>query len=405
MTFKPPLLLTAVLLFHLCFSLGLAIPQADEAAIRRYSRQAEEAMARKDANAAISALEKLAGLTPNNPEVHANLGAVYYAQGRYAEAGKAFERAVRLNPNIPNGRLMLALCEAEVGRGKEALPVLERGYRNPPDPEMGRMIGLKLATVYSSLGQQPKAIEVMEGLLERNPNDPEILYRASHLYADRALATMTRLAEVAPKSVWRNMAYGEALEEEKRYDLATVEYRKVIATDPGISGVHYRLGRVLLLESPDNDQARTEALAEFQRELTIEPRNAAAEYQIGEIYRRRGDLASAIDHLSKAVAINPKIGDAQIALARTLIQFKKPQDSVPHLLAAIEVNPQNEVPHFLLARAYRLLGDTAGYQRETTLYQKYHVQPYADKPQQDVQTLTAPDVPRQTLDSGTEPQP
>lgn len=123
----PCLILFCALLLVCCFSLSRAAQQADDAAIQRYSRGAEEAMARKDADAAILALEKLAHLTPNNPEVFANLGAVYYAQGRYSEAAEAFHRALHLNPKIPNVPLMLGMCDAELGRLQEAVPILRAG--------------------------------------------------------------------------------------------------------------------------------------------------------------------------------------------------------------------------------------------------------------------------------------
>jgi len=400
----PRLILCWALLSGSCFSLCLAREQADDAAIQTYSREAEEALARKDADAAIVALEKLAHLTPNNPEVFANLGAVYYAQGRYPQAAEAFQRALHLNPRIPDVPLMLGFCDAELGRTHEALPILESAFRHPPNPEMGRTIGLKLVVVYTSLGQPTKALETIETLLARDPNDPEVLYRASHLYGDRALQTMTRLADVAPESVWKRMAFAEALEGEKRYDLAVIEYRKVIAADPNMAGVHYRVARALLLQSPDNDQARSEALTEFQQDLALEPRNAAAEYEIGEICRRRGEFESALDHFSRAVEMDPSVEDAQIALARTLIRLQKPKDSVSHLLAAIQLNPKNETSHFLLASAYRSLGNSAGYTNEMSLYQRYHSVPTDSQPgadEQAPQTLAAPEITKQTLGTDT----
>ena len=404
----PWLFLCWALLPISCLSLGPEGQQADEATIESYSREAEEALARKDAGAAIVALEKLAHLTPNNPEVYANLGAVYYARGRYAQAAEAFQRALRLDPKMPNVPLMLGLCDAELGRSQEAVPILESAFRHPPSAEMGRTIGLKLIVVYTSMGQPTKALETIETLLGRNPNDPEVLYRASHLYGDRALQTMMRLAQVAPESVWKQMAFAEALEGEKRYDLAIIEYQKVIAADPDMAGVHYRLGRAMLLKAPDSEGARQAALKEFQQDLAVEPNNGAAEYEFGEICRRRGQFEPARDHFSRAVEIDPNIEDAQIALARTLIQLQKPKASLPHLLAAIQINPKNELSHFLLARAYQSLGDSAGYQHEMTLYQKYHSQPYADKPGQEEQApqaLTTPEVTKQSLDSEAPPQP
>jgi tetratricopeptide (TPR) repeat protein len=203
------------------------------------------------------------------------------------------------------------------------------------------------------------------------------------------------------------MAFAEALEGEKRYDLAIIEYRKVIAAQPDMTGAHYRLGRALLLKAPDSEEAREEALKEFQQDLKLDSRNSAAEYEIGEIYRRRGQFEPALEHFSRALEIDPGVEDAQIALARTLIHLRKPKESLPHLLAAIQLNPKNEVSHFLLAGVYRTLGNSADYQHEMTLYQKYHFQPYAEKPaggEQVPAAFSSPEVTKQTLDSESPPQ-
>jgi len=404
----PRLFLAGMLLFASWLSPSLAGEQADAAAIRRYSQQAEQALAKKDADAAVAALEQLARLTPNVPEVYANLGVVYYTQGRFAQAAEALQRALQLNPEISGAPLMLGFCYAELGRLKEAIPILEPAFRRPPNNEIGRTIGLKLMAVYSSLDQHIKALEVIEELLERYPNDPELLYRASHLYGDRALQTMMRLVDVAPESLWKRMAFAEALEAEKHYDLAIMEYRKVIEADPSMPGVHYQLGRALLLKSPDSEEVRDEALKKFQQALAQDPRNSAAEYEIGEIHRRRGQPERAVDHFSRAVEIDPRVEEAQIALARTLIQLRKPKEALPHLRAAIQLNPTNEVSHFLLARAYKSLGDATNYQNEMALYQTYHFRPFAEESARGGQlppALTVPEVTKQTLDSEIPPQP
>jgi tetratricopeptide (TPR) repeat protein len=380
--------------------------QADEAAISRYSREAQQALAARDLEAARVALEKLSHLTPNVPEVYANLGTVYYSEGRYSEAEESFQHALKLNPKIPSVTLMVGICDAELGHPEEAMPILEPAFRHPPNSEIGRTIGLELLGVYSSLGQHTKALEVIEELLGRYPNDPEILYRASHVYGDRALETTARLAAVAPDSPWKGMAFAEALEAQKHYDLAITEYQKVSASDAGIPNVHFRLGRALLLKDPNSDQARDQALREFEQAVKQDPRNAGAEYEMGEIYRRRGERAEAADHFSRAVEIDPRFEEAQIALARTLIDLHKPADSVPHLRVAIRLNGTNEVSHFLLATAYKATGNTAEYQQEMALYRNYHIVPYAQESGSAGQspTVTTPEVTPQTLDASDPPQ-
>jgi tetratricopeptide (TPR) repeat protein len=344
----------------------------DEASLRRYTEQAQQALAAKDLKTAASALENLAKLTPNSAEVRANLGMVYYTEGRFADAATVFEKALQLRPDIPNGKLMLALCDAEVGRWKQAQPALEAGFRNPPSLQIGRTVGIELMQTDAALREAVKALGVSEEMLRRFPDDPEVLYRASHLYGDRAFETMVHLEAVAPNSPWKLLALGEALEAQKRYDLAIIQYRKALSADAAIPGAHYRLGRALLLSGSDNEQVRDEALEEFQAAIAADPGNAGAEYEIGEIERRKGDSEQAGGHFLHAVEIDPTLEQAQIAVARMLISTGKAGDAVPHLREAIRTNPNNEVSHFFLAKAYKSLGQEANSNRESELYRECH---------------------------------
>lgn len=346
--------------------------EGDAAAIERYSHEAQQALAARNLDAAARALEKLAALTPDAAEVEVSLGNVYYAQSRYSKALEAFQKAVKANPEVPNGRLMVALCDAQLGHWESARPELESAFQHPPGPEAQRMIGIELMGVDWSLHQGTAALQVTEELLQRYPRDPEILYRATHAYDARALEIMNDLVHAAPGSPWANMAFAESLEGQGHYDLAISAYRKVIAADPAIPKVRYRLGRALLLNSPDNPRTVDDALKEFQTSVVVNPLDAGAEYEIGEIYRRRGDQEQAVRHFLRATEIDPSFEEAQIGVARTLLAAGKPREAVPHLRAAISSNPANEVSHFLLAKAHRLLGDETGSERELALYQECH---------------------------------
>lgn len=382
----------------LSLAAGVWLQEPRQAQVDRYSRQAEEALARKDMDTAAGALEKLVNLTPKAAEVHANLGMVYYAQNRFAQAAQAFERALKLNSNLPNTSLMLGICFAELGRHKEALTLLEPTFKKPPSRETGRLVGLELLRVYNGLKQHGKAVVVSEDLLERYPDDPEVLYHISRLYGDRALQLMTRLVEVAPDSVWVRMARAEVHENQKHYDLAVQEYQGVLKRAPRMPGVHFRLGRVLLVSStgPKNTD---EAVRMFEEELAIDPQNSNAEYEIGEICRQRGQLDAAKEHFSRAIQFHPEFEDAQIALGRTLMNLKKADEALPHFQAAVRLGPENEVPHFLLARAYRELGDNEKYREELEFYQTLQTRRKNSHVEQSFFSSAAPEVTRQTLDS------
>lgn len=365
--------MVCVLQLMLCGSSRLSGQESRQSMVRRYSLQAQAALAARNADQAATALEALAHLTPNDPQVQANLGSVYYMQSRYEQAVESFERALKLNPQIPDVRPLLGICYAELDRPKDAIPLLAPAFENPPNKEVGRLIGINLMRSYKSLNQNFKALEVSEELLSRHPNDPEILYRAGHLYGDRALEIMQQLVKVAPKSPWKRMALAEALEGEKRYDLAIIQYRKLIAIDPNMPDVHYRLGRALLLNSVDSREAQNAALSELRQALAANPRNAAAAYEIGQVYRRRGDVQQAAEYFSLALKIRPYRQETQMALARALIALRKPGEALPHLRVAVRLDPEDSAAHFLLAEIYRSEGDSRDYDQEMALYRKYHV--------------------------------
>jgi len=359
-------------------------------------------MAAKDLPAAAAALEKLATLTPAAAQVHANLGLVYYMQNRYTEAIAAFRKAARLNSALPKVNAMLGICLTETGQYQEAAKLLGPAFRASAGDPMGKVVGLDLLRALRELEDYPQADEVSAELLRRYPDDAEVLYNASRLHGEQSLSLMLRLMKSDPQSPWLPFALGQINEDESQYDAAITEYRLALKIDPRFPGAHLSLGRVLLLSSSAPETAE-EALQEFRSELEIDPQNARAEYEIGEVYRKRAELAEALRHFLKATDLQPDFEEAQIALARTLINLNRPKEAIPHLLVATRLKPANEVSHFLLASAYGQTGDLAGQQKETALYQQYHVRPYAAGTQGQFQLppgLSSPEVTPQTLDPG-----
>jgi len=382
----------------------LASPwQSTQPEISKYSRDAENAIAAKDLPSAASALEKLSKLTPDVAQVHAKLGLVYYMQNRYSEAIVAFQRAARINPSLPKVNALLGICLTEKGRYQEAIKLLGPAFRSAADDPMARVVGLDWLRALTELRDYSQADQVSAELLRRYPDDAEVLYNSSRLHGEQSLNLILRLMTASPKSPWVPFALGQINEDERQYDAAITQYRLALKSDPRFPGGHLSLGRALLLSS--NMAAVTdEALQEFRSELEIDPQSARAEYEIGEVYRKRAQPNEALEYFLKATELQPDFEDAQIALARTLINLGRPKEAIPHLLSAIHLRPTNEVSHFLLADAYGQTDDSAGQQREMALYREYHVRPYATGTEGGFQLppgLASPEVTPQTLDPST----
>lgn len=348
---------------------GLRSQPAGEGLLERYSADAEQAMAARDWAAAARALQQLAKLAPAVPEVHANLGLSYYSQNLIAEAATEFEKALSLNARIARASWMLGLCNAELGKNEAAIKLLEPAWSHPPDEQSGRLIGIDLLRAYSGSHAYGKAGMLGEELIRRYPTDPEVVYQVSRLHADRSYALMQQLMQAAPDSYWIHLASAQVHESLQRYDLAQQEYRKAIQLNPTAAGAHYGLGRAILGASKE-PQAIAEAAKEFESELAISPENASAEYELGEIAREKGQVDVAREHFLRAVRYNADFFEAQLGLGRLLLKQDNPREAVRHLQQAARVEPRDAQPHYLLASAYKSLGDSTGANRELDIYRR-----------------------------------
>jgi tetratricopeptide (TPR) repeat protein len=327
----------------------------DSSEVQAYSEQAQRAMGQKDWAAAEQSLKKLEELEPRVAQVPANLGLVYYSQNRVFIAASAFERALELDPKLPKARLMLGLCDAELGRSSEAVKYLAPEFAHSSDDSATRLTGLALLRAYSDLGEDARAADISKRLLQRFPRDPEILFQTSRFYADRSYRLMKDLLALPADSPWTHYASAEVYASTGQYDAALTQYRTVAKMAPQLPGVHFQIGKVLL-ESSRDAKSITEAESEFEQELAVAPQDSAAEYELGEICRHRAELDKAVEHFSRALKYHAEFEEAHVGLARSLLSLRKPQEAMPHLVEAARLRPNDDVPHYLLASAYRELG-------------------------------------------------
>jgi len=83
--------------------------------------QAEDALARRDFEAARAAAEQAAGGHPHDPAIHLLLGRIMLAAGRGAEAVEQLRRALRLDPLLVGAHRVLGYALAATGRFTEAV--------------------------------------------------------------------------------------------------------------------------------------------------------------------------------------------------------------------------------------------------------------------------------------------
>ncbi len=319
------------------------------------------------------AFEKLAKANPSVAEIHANLGLIYFEEHKFDVAIPELRRALKLKPALTKSSAILAMSLSELGKFDEALAGLEKGFRSS-DPDMKRICGLQLERAYTGLKRDSDAVRVALDMERLYPNDPEVQYHDGKIFGNFAFLTMQKLWQAPPDSIWKHQAEAEALESQGSYEAAIGQYRDVLARDPHRPGIHYRLGRTLLSRSQkigSREDAR-EAATEFQRELELDPQNANAAYELGEINRNAGQLESAQKYFELALTNHPEFEEAHLGLAATLISEQKFELALPHLQRAISLNRDNEVSWWRLAQVERSLGNSAEQKKALAEFQQLH---------------------------------
>jgi tetratricopeptide (TPR) repeat protein len=371
---------------------------SDAAQLRRYSQEGEKALNEGRYAEAAQAYEKLRQLAPNTAEVHARLGLIYFQQRKFEHAATALRQAIKLKTTLPNTDLLLAMSLSELGRYRQALPALEKGFKRATDPALKRASGLQLMRTYTGLQQDNQAVEVALELTRLYPKDPEVLYHGSRLFANYAYLATVKIVEVAPDSLWLHLAAGEANESQGQSDAALREYREVLSLDPKRPGVHFRIGRVLLAraqQSTTDTSSEAEALKEFEQELRLDPTNANAAYEAGEIHRKSARFDKALESFLLAVKHYPDFEEALVGVGRTLVSLGRPEQALPSLQKALAVNARNEVSWYQLSLVYKSLGNAAEQQKALVEFQRLRRQKAQAA---DSETLLRTEVTRQKLD-------
>ena len=337
------------------FCLSFARGQNSQQQLQTHYQRAQEALRQQRYDEAAAEFQRILRLNPRVAEAHANLGVIYYTQRRYPEASEAFTEALKLKPSLSKAADFLAMVKAKTGHIDEALPLLEKAFKNSTDEQLRQQAGLFLVELYYGRRELDKALDVVQTLQKRYPENPEVLYVAYRMYSDLGARAVSGLARASPSSARLHQVTAELLESEGDFPRAVEQYRKALEMDPTLPGIHRALG-VAIMSAAQSEASLLEAEKHFGLELAINPGDAHSEYQLGEIDWARHQIEQARKRFTRAIELLPNFTDALIALGKVLISQAQPDKALNYLQQAVRIDPENEVAYYRLAEAYRKLG-------------------------------------------------
>jgi tetratricopeptide (TPR) repeat protein len=263
-----------------------------------------------------------------------------------------------------------AIGLADTGNCARAIPMLRKAIRTTGASDAKKKAGLAGLRCAMTHNQPYEAVEFLQVLSRDFPRDPEVLYQATHAYSDLSIRASQDLLQAAPSSYQVHELNAESLETQGKWEEAAAEYRKILANNPQLPGIHYRLGRLLLSKPSPGPEVAEEAKKNFAEELKIDPRNAGAEYVLGELERQDNNWPEAVAHFSRAAKLDSSFAEAYLGLGISLISEKQFSEAISPLQTAVQLEPRNPVSHYNLAVALNRSGRKDEAEREFAIHRK-----------------------------------
>ena len=316
-------------------------------------RQANAAREAGDLERAIELYRRVTKAAPSQREAWWHSGTSLYELERWAEARTAFDRVVRLDSTNAAALAFRGLCAFKQGEYSGALADLlrARALGVGSNAEVGSVARFHAGLAMVRLGQFDQAAGSLGELANEGNDSPQVI---------EALGVATLRMPLLPSEVpaeKREMVMmagrGAYFMASRLSPAARSAFEELALRYPDHPNVHYAFGVFLLNDNADR------ALAEFQRELSIQPAHAASHIQMASEFVKRGDLNPARAHADRAVALAP---DDFTAL-RLLGQIQLEAGEVPAAIVSLErsrrLEPSSPAVYFTLARAYARAGRDA----------------------------------------------
>lgn len=258
---------------------------------------------------------------------------------------------------------------AETGHCKQALPLLKHDLSRISSKAKRYQGQMAMVRCAMAVDDERTAVDTLLMMEHESPDDPEVLYIATHFFSELGMRSAERLQQRAPDSYQEKRLRAETLQSQGKNDEAAAIYRKILEKNPKIPGIHYQLGQIALAEAGASGSTDA-AKQEFEKETEVDPSNASAEFVLGELDRRSGEFSDAIRHFTRATTLDAGFSEAYLALGMSLAASGKFAEAKAPLEKYVKLEPDDPAGHYQLAIAYARTGDKEGSAREMALQMK-----------------------------------
>jgi len=263
-----------------------------------FLRLADAAMASKNSDGAIQALQKALAIEPANSDALRGLLGLLQAAGRGGEAASAVRRAQQQAPKSPVGWLMEGDFLASQKKWNDAASAYREGLKRFHTPDFV----IRLNEALRQSGKAADADKVVADWQKDNPKD--LTVRA--FLAERAI---------------RN----------KQFDVAVQGYKAMLELQPDNAAI---LNNLAFAASQLKDP---KALEYAEKAYALQPNSVAIMDTLGLMLAERGNAARGVELLQKALAAAPEQHTIRLNLAKALVAAGKKDQAKRELETLIKL--------------------------------------------------------------------
>ncbi len=337
-----------------------------EASLEELFRQAQAASHENNYAGAEKLYRQILSADPGVLAARVNLGLALYWQHKSRDALAELEKALRVSPKEFSALLFCGLTYLDLGEYDRAEKMLRSAARVK---DMDPLLFWGLGSLAMMHGDSNAALAFLERSVALDPNNARAVWLLGQAYARLAYrketakvpADYTSLVEqtlqwveqTQPNSALSHVFRGDVLAARNLPTEALAEYQKALKIDPNWPDIHLLIGSLLGLEGRWD-----EAVAELEKELEDFPQDPRALLEIGTVYCHAGNYGAALPYLQQAVARDAENYETHYRLGEAYVNLRKYAWALPQLQQATRLNPEKSEPYYLLHRAYRALNET-----------------------------------------------
>jgi len=388
-------------------------PPAPEA--EQLNREALDKARQKSFEAALSLWRKAIEWSPRDPDLHYNMGLVYFESKEYTKGLDKCIETVRLCPIYSRAYFVLGSLYSKMRQFAQSERFLKEGLILQPANVMALV---NLGAVYSIQKNYSEAIRAFEKSIAVSPKEVRSYLGLGKVYmaqgdmdnAGRCFKAVLKLdpegkfAEIARKSlrmVTPEMPTGNTatVESDENFEAICAEgFKAYIAGDYMSAVVLYqrylaqRSGEADIWASLASCQIRLgqgdAAMEAIRNAIKYAPNKPVFYKQAGIIFDACEQDGEAGQYALKAIDLGKQDSVTLTLAGKSLLVTGKAQEGLRYLAEAVKANPNNLYARFYYAQALRSTGDleTARLNLEEILWSKVET-PLKDRARREMQAL------------------